>query len=245
MIIGDHILTQEDRAILGSRSHRLLTDRHISAAQLLLKRQHPQIHGLEPPVLQLTRTFSVHKSEPFIQILNVSGNHWITVSTVECPTGTIRVYDSLNLSLTTSLKRLVADLMMYSGSKITIEHIHIQYQMGSSDCGLFAIATATALTHGLDPNRLQFSQKLMRDHLRESFERQALAIFPLKEIAARSPTVVLREKVRVYCICRLPQNGCKMIQCTNCAEWFHLDCITAPAPAAEHEDMPWKCPTWH
>ena len=31
----------------------------------------------------------------------------------------------------------------------------------------------------------------------------------------------------------------------NCAEWFHLDCINAPAAAVEHEDMPWKCPTCH
>ena len=66
------------------------------------------------------------------------------LSTVGCPPGTIKVYDSLNLSLTTSLKWLVADLMLHGGKKITIQHIHVQFQTGTSDCGLFAIATALA-----------------------------------------------------------------------------------------------------
>ena len=179
VIIEDNKLRKEDRPILDSRFHKWLIDNHVSAAQLLLRRQHPHILGLEPHVLQFTHTFSVHKGKQFIKIFNVSGNHWITVSTVGCPPGTITVYGSLNLSLTTLT---VADLMLHGGKKITIQHIHVHFQTGTSDCGLFAIAKATVLTNGLDPNDLRFHQKLMRNHLRESFEKQTLNMFPSKQL---------------------------------------------------------------
>ena len=133
VIIEDKRLRKEDRAILDSRSHKWLNDNHIAAAQLQLQRQHPRTLGLEPPVLQFTQTFSVHKGKLFIQIINVSGNHWITMSTLVCLPRTTKVYDSLNLSLTTSLKRLVADLMLRGGKKITIQHVHVQFQTGTSD----------------------------------------------------------------------------------------------------------------
>ena len=137
------------------------------------------------------------------------------------------------------LKQIVTDLM---GRKITFEHIHMQYQMGNSDCGLFAIVTATALAHGLDPNRLQF---IVRDHLSESLENQHITIFPSKEITSRRPIIILTENLRVYCEYHQSETGIGMIQCSNCSEWFHLSCIKAPPTAVEQEDVLWNCPLCH
>jgi hypothetical protein len=111
LIIGGIRLTNEDKKDLGSRSHAWLNDKHIAAAQYLLKRQHPHIAGMQEPTLQLTRTFDIHGERQFIQILNSSRSHWITVSTVSCQPDVIRVYDSMLSRLNPSLKRTIADLM--------------------------------------------------------------------------------------------------------------------------------------
>eukprot|EP00731_Ephydatia_muelleri_P031300 Em0022g814a len=66
-----------------------LDDEHITAAQHLLQEQHPDVAGLQSTSLQYTRTFEVHRDHPFIQCLHENGNHWITVSTVGCSSGSV------------------------------------------------------------------------------------------------------------------------------------------------------------
>ncbi len=148
-------LTMEDKMILAS--NKWLSDSHVSAAQFLLKKQHPNISGFEPPTLQYTRTFSVHKGKDFIQCLHVLSNHWILISSVGCPANVILVYDSMNTRLSTSNKAIVADLLQ-SEHHITIKYVKTQYQKGYSDCGLFAIANAVAICNGLSPEYLKYDQ---------------------------------------------------------------------------------------
>ena len=81
-----------------------MNDNHITVAQYLLKKQHPEIKGLQPPTLQYTQTFDVHHNHEFVQCLNLANNHWIMVSTIGCVPGVINVYDSLHLRLLTSLR---------------------------------------------------------------------------------------------------------------------------------------------
>ena len=33
------------------------------------------------------------------------------------------------------------------------------------------------------------------------------------------------QKIRVYCTCRHPHDGTKMIKCVNCSEPFHPNCL--------------------
>ena len=33
------------------------------------------------------------------------------------------------------------------------------------------------------------------------------------------------QKFRVYCTCRRPHDGTKMIKCLNCSVWFHPNCL--------------------
>ena len=87
------------------------------------------------------------------------------MSTVGCLPGAINVYDSMHLGVLTSVK-VIAD--MFSDRKfITIRQVHVQQQMGGSDCGLFAIANAAAVCNGKDPGTLVYNQKQMREHLRK------------------------------------------------------------------------------
>ena len=66
------------------------------------------------------------------------------------------VYDSLNKCLTTSTELQIASIVNTSQPKISIQFVDVQKQCGSSDCGVYAIAYATALSLGQDLGTLVF-----------------------------------------------------------------------------------------
>ena len=108
----------------------------------------------------------------------------------------------------------------------------MQLQKGSSDCGLFAIATATASCHAQNSVHLEYLQGSMRKHLLKAFEVKALHPFPGKMIKKCNESLQT-ESLQVYCKCRLPDNGRRMINCTGCKLWFHVDCVRCPKKALQ------------
>ena len=50
-------------------------------------------------------------------------------------------------------------------AKRTIRVGHSQKQKGATDCGVFAIAFATAIAFGINPSKLKLKQEAMRAHL--------------------------------------------------------------------------------
>lgn len=64
--------------------------------------------------------------------------------------------------------------------KAQIKQKMIQKQIGSSDCGLFAIAVATLLLHNpsVDMSSINFCQQQMRDHMLVCFQVKSLTPFP-------------------------------------------------------------------
>ena len=59
-----------------------------------------------------------------------------------------------------------------------IKVVKSQKKMGSKDCGLFAIANATALALGLNPSKSRFRQETMRSHFLACVEQEKLVPFP-------------------------------------------------------------------
>lgn len=53
----------------------------------------------------------------------------------------------------------------------------MQKQRGWDDCGLFAIAVATAFAFGVDPAEVTFQQDAMRAHLVKRFEDGLMTLF--------------------------------------------------------------------
>ena len=88
-----------------------LCDEVINACQLLLKNRYLIIRGFQSTLLADSYAMDPQPSAEFVQILNVNRNHWILISTVNCPPSTVDVYDSMHLSLSPRLKKLVADLL--------------------------------------------------------------------------------------------------------------------------------------
>ena len=177
-------------------------------------------------MLQVTNCFDIQRSTEFIQCLNVAGMQWITIAMVGCTHGTVRVYDNLTKNLTKALKNTFADILHSSTKKIEVEYVNVQYQLGSDDCGLFAISNACELCFGVDPSVVQCTPKDMRKHLLKAFDTLKLMQF-LSKMHRVSQQVSHREFKDIYSTCRMSNNGRQMIQCVVYKEWYHVDCVRA------------------
>jgi hypothetical protein len=128
-----------------------ITDNIINACQRLMRNAYPHIRGLEDTSLGETLAFTIQRGE-FVQVLNVSGCHWITISTIGCQQGVVNVYDSIpSCSVPLRTKEQIAAIICTQAKKIILEFPAVQSQRGSSDCGLFALAFATSLCLGQNP----------------------------------------------------------------------------------------------
>ena len=100
-------------------------------------------------------------------MLNISQSHWVCVSDMLSPPGVVEVYDSMPAYSQHSsvLKRQVAVILQTPHTAFELRHVDVQRQLGGADCGLYAIAFATALCFSLDPHSCSFKQAQMRSHL--------------------------------------------------------------------------------
>ena len=122
----------------------------------MLKAKCPHISGLQSVVLAKKMAL-VPQPDEFLQVLNVNENHWILIYTIECPPSTVNVYDSLHGRLSSQALRVVADLIQSRAADITLRYMDVQWQSNGYDCGLFALANATALCDATDPSIYYFT----------------------------------------------------------------------------------------
>ena len=172
----------------------MLNDEHIYAAQMLLKRQFPNIEGFQDTLLSEKKAF---RPFPFnsIQILYTDKCHWVTSTSLG---GIVTVYDSLftNLSQSTVEQLHMCYNITTPGKKtMNIEVPRVQKQHGTKDCGLFAIASSYEIAVAGNTNALgniRFDQKAMRRHLLHCFEVENMEAFPKD-----SKTIKLYSKINV------------------------------------------------
>jgi len=236
--IKELLLYSADKQVL--LNGEWLTDSIISAAQQLLKKDFPHIGGLQPTILSTKYLFDVQRCE-FIQILHVYGSHWLTISNIGCPAGSINVYDSLpNCALYSNMKRQIATILFLADQKmITVNFVDVQIQGNGSDCGVYALAFVTSLCCGEDPAKINYASPMSREHLYKCLENQKMTSFPQrsrgKKARCRNQT-----SFEIFCKCRNPEYG-KMICCNSCREWYHEDCITAPPAVWKNINIQWFC----
>ena len=171
-------LTVLDKTILMSGG--LLTDIHMTAAQQLLLHQFPNTKGLQN-ILCLTR--SQVKIDHGLQVVHDRNNHWVLASNFQRKDNTVEIYDSVYSSVNAKTRNIVKNLFQpISGKNPRVQLIKTQKQVGSHDCGLFAVAMATAILNGHDPKTIRFHQQSMREHLIQCFEKQLITPFPTEII---------------------------------------------------------------
>ena len=225
-------LKRNDRDILYSDNW--LNNRHIEAAQKLLKAKYPSINGLQSPLLAQHRSFDIIRNN-MIQIIHCgSVKHWVAVSTVNSPDNTVYVYNSLDSDIPMAATEQICSIMYALSDKLTIISKPVQVQQGMNDCGLFAIAFATSIASGQDPQSLKYDQKLMRNHLLKCFQNNSIDLFPTeKSTNSHALTKVRCAEVPLICDCRFPDqptshfgfpHGTKL-KCKTCQKSFHKSCI--------------------
>ena len=146
-----------------------LNDKHINYAQSLLKKQFPHIDGLN-------NTLLLHKKQEKIkqgvQIIHTRGNHWIVASNLRSSNCEIQIFDSLH----TSVHKDTQMNLFETNGKVNLKMAEMSKQEGTQDCGVFAIAAATAIAFGVNPVQLQHNN--MRERLLKCFEDGAMTLFP-------------------------------------------------------------------
>ena len=224
-----------DKLLPVIESGEWLTDEHIDNAQAILAANFPYIGGLQATwvfISEECQSLGTPK-EDFVQIVNVAGNHWVTLSNIGCPKDTVMLYDSLYNDLDPiskeKLKKQIAYMLMPTSEHVTIQWADVQKQTGTSDCGLFAIAAATSLCYGISPQDCNWEQEKMRDHLCKCFQQKDMALFPQLPIVRKHKKYIRVEKTKVFCHCRQPYKpGVVMIACDLCQDWFHRGCERVP-----------------
>jgi len=179
--VKSRVLYYAGRWSAAGNLRRVVNDDLINKAQELLKREFPYVGGLQPVALGMTMAFSIEPGE-FVQILHTGHGHWITISTIGCIHPEVQVYDSLVPAPTSNLFRQVATLLATANTSISLKYVDVTMQNGSADCGLFAIAFATALINGCDPSQLFFDQAKMRHHLAKCIMAGKMSEFPVKKM---------------------------------------------------------------
>ena len=229
-----------------------LNDRLINAAMSLLRNEtyEKNIGGLEDVIIAEDQGFHCSDSgDGFVQIVNVRGNHWVTVSNMLHKDPITCIYDSFQaLNVKTKEKKIsypikveLAACQISRRSKsfpMVVENVQ-QHNRGE-DCGLFAIAYAALLCMNNDPVKASINQGILRGELVESFENMDIKRF-LRNVTtmdnSKIPKVLYTWTCKVYCICRMPDDGRKMVQCTKCKSWYHCECVLGYLSSED-----WRCP---
>jgi len=124
------------------------------------------VGGLTDTVLGKMNGFDLQTDKRFIQILHTGEHHWICIANTDNARDSndrVFIYDSLNSGKVT---KSVANCQYVHDKKSTrVEMKKVQQQHNGVDCEPFAIAYATSLAFGNDPEKLEFDQKMLRKHL--------------------------------------------------------------------------------
>ena len=85
---------------------------------LLLKKSYPMVGGLQVTTKGEVLSFDVETGE-FVQILNISGVHWIMILTTGCLPGEVNVFDSMPFT----------DLPKRAKKQIALFYVHLSINL--------------------------------------------------------------------------------------------------------------------
>lgn len=225
----------EDTLLLRNYNS-MLTDNLISIAQNILHAQFPDIGGLEDTTLGPYLQFSIQRGT-FVQILHTGSLHWICTSNIGCREGYFTIYDSLYCgNIPSHVVKQICSIVHYMGRELCIRVAAVQQQTNGTNCGLFAIANATSLLHGIDPETVTFDEYQTREHLHNCIEGKKFLPFPTGDNITEPERTSEVFSYELQCaICRLPNfadegnNPMKVLaECYACRRLYHRGCAQIP-----------------
>ena len=224
---------------------------HIDYASLLLRKLNPLIGGLFN-VDQGVKKYPKAACEKWVQLLHngrEQGGHWVCAAFGFSffPPGQVVIYDSLSSSPNSFVVGSVASLIQTQETFFTLQLATASQQINHYDCGVYAIAFATALMFDTDPSKITFDSQNMRQHLLKCFTWQNLISFPSLNLLSPFQEKLQAQIVQVYCLCRrplrfrlgkIPTKEEKLTQCESCNDCFHRSCL----PSGEiFKVKKWRC----
>ena len=230
------VLYKDTRDNILKKSHWLY-DSEIHAGQILLKTKFPFADGLRDPAVE--GELVVPAVSEFAQVIN-TGSHWVCLSTISSIPGTLKIYDSLFIKPNPIAIRHSCRLLMHTGNQVTFLNEKVQKQTNTNDCGLFALAFATDLCHGIDPASQCYDPQHMREHYVHCLDSQEMVPFP--KTSRRVPFHITNRKttVAIYCVCRMPNDKQEYAQCYQCDGWYHPTCVSIPEWVL-NTNRRWRC----
>ena len=135
------------------------------------------------------------------------------------------MYDSAYTAVVGDGKQIIAQLMKTNKETISVNIMDVSKQLGATDCGLYTTAILTCLAHGNDPCIAVFKKEDLRSHLQQILETRQVKEFPSVQRRRRKSRILNTKVFEVHCICRMPDDGSKMVCCDGCNKWFHATCV--------------------
>lgn len=222
-----------------------LTATHISAANYLLRSQFPSQNGLQDTCVLKQSGKWLSSPVGFVQIIHISPGHWACLSNKFSSEGCVDLFDSLHTvpEEDGTILSQVCCILRTSQQSITTNIANVGLQVGSDDCGLFAIAMAYDLCAGINPVTRKYVQGEMRSHLHSCINNRQLKPFPGTVRNIKNFTIC-EVRVNVYCKCRMPEGGRWMVCCDCCNVWYHEECVPVPTDVRNdtRNNIPWHCP---
>ncbi|KZS19231.1 Uncharacterized protein APZ42_014397 [Daphnia magna] len=205
-------------------SKNQLTSGYINMAQMMMKKNNPDIGGLFCVTIGGSLEFPKVDEEKWMQIIH---------------TGRITGLPGENQHPHTI--SCTSTLLQTKEKEMTCVVKNVQRQGTGYDCGVFAIAFATSLLHGQDPTTVTYDVRQLRPHLRACMAAGNLTPFPsTPSRSSRHVDIIQRSPVMCHCRrtwYRLKSEQWDQIECENCQEWFHRMCEDYP----EDTDATWLC----
>ena len=160
--------------------NEMLNDTIIHVFQGIMQKQHPEINGLQDPILGQTLSFSIYRNKRFVQVLHDGRLHWICISTYHCEPGEVFYFDSLfSGRISDKVKQQLCSIMHSSSTELTVKILPVQQQSNGVDCGAYAIAFVNyILKEKKNPVEVAFDQQKKRHHLLRSLAANRLEPFP-------------------------------------------------------------------
>ena len=94
-------------------------------------------------------------------------------------------------------------MLFHRGPVIKLNIQQVQQQDNSVDCGVFAVAYATSILHGQNPEDLNYDTCSLRQHLLTCISSGIFKPFPLSNLPhSKSKKKTL--KLKLFCSCRMP-----------------------------------------
>ena len=169
---------RRDGTYVWENSDTWLCSDVILAANELHRAEFPRAGGLDDPVSPNSVRAVAAVAGP--QIVNVGLNHWIVaVGCVRDPV--VQVFDSsTSTSRTLSLGRAVSALYVLEDEYVAkrVVSVATPQQVGSHDCGLFAIAMQDRILRETQYD-VPFDQSKMRKHLADCLRAKKMQPFPV------------------------------------------------------------------